>query len=116
MKLLSPLTDFERRFTVTSMASAQINMLDKAEAMRLYRDDLAKKRVAAAEKKKQAAEKSKENAHTALEHVQLLPESSPLRKRQKRDFTVDRGKRTKSSSKEKSVATALELDSSMVLL
>ncbi|KAK1561765.1 hypothetical protein Q3G72_000119 [Acer saccharum] len=54
MRFLSPLTDIERRFAVTSMASAQLNLPDKAESIKLYMGELAKKRVAvaAASKKK----------------------------------------------------------------
>ena len=37
MKFLSPITDVERRFIVTLMSSAKINMPDVAEALRLYR-------------------------------------------------------------------------------
>ena len=52
MKFLSPVTDIKCRFAVTSMASAQINIPDKAEFMRVYREDLAKKRAALAAAKK----------------------------------------------------------------
>ncbi|KAK1558247.1 hypothetical protein Q3G72_000238 [Acer saccharum] len=119
LSFLSPLTDIERRFVVTSMASAQLNLLDKAESIKLYRDELAKKRAAvlAVLKKKQAARKSKESALAVPEQIlESSPERSPSRKRQKRDSVVDHQKKAASGSKEKSVATAFEPDLPMKLL
>ena len=43
MIFLSPIIDIERRFSVTSMSNAKINLPDKADALKYYRDDLAKK-------------------------------------------------------------------------
>ena len=63
LRFLSPLTDVGRRFAVTSMTSAKVNIPDKVDSIRLYREDLAKKRVAA-QKKKQAAAKPKEGTST----------------------------------------------------
>ena len=68
MKFLSPITDIERRFIVTSMLNAKINLPNQAEALKRYRDDLAKRR-AAANKKKQAADKSKKDPPVVQEHV-----------------------------------------------
>ena len=90
LSFLPPLTDVERRFAVTTMTSAEINVPDNAETMRRYREEVAKKR-AAAQKKKQAAEKSVEGAPAVVEPIlESSPERSPLKKRQKRASTVDR--------------------------
>ncbi|KAK0608032.1 hypothetical protein LWI29_024448 [Acer saccharum] len=105
--------------SVTSMASAQLNIPDKALLVKLYRDELAKKRAttAATSKKKQAAGKSKERAPVVLEEiVESLPKKSPLTKRQKRDSTIDRQNKAVSGSEEKSIAMTFEPDSSMKLL
>ncbi|KAK0570400.1 hypothetical protein LWI29_000592 [Acer saccharum] len=45
LSFLPPITDVERRFVVTSIASAEINVPDNAETMRCYRDEVTKKRA-----------------------------------------------------------------------
>ena len=81
MKFLSPVSDNERRFAVTSMASARLNLPNEADALKKFRDEMVRKRAAAA-KKSQAAYKSKEGASTSAEHVYTSsPEHSPTRKR-----------------------------------
>ena len=84
------MTDIGRNFAVTSMASAEINVPDHAEALRIFREDAAKKR-AAVKKKKPAAGKSKEGTSTAAEkELELSPERSPSRKRLRKASTVDK--------------------------
>ncbi|KAK0572182.1 hypothetical protein LWI29_027454 [Acer saccharum] len=99
------------------MASAQINMPDKVESIKIYRDKLAKKRATIAAKKKQTTGKSKGGVSTVPEQIlESSPERSPSKKRQKRDSVVDRQKKVASDSKDKSVVTTFEPDSSMKLL
>jgi hypothetical protein len=115
LRLFSPLTDVGRHFAATSMASAQINVPDHAEALRIYKEDAAKKRAAA--KKKPAAGKSKEGASTAME-VELVssPERSPSRKRQRKASAVDKQKKVASEPKKKSASGTLEAGSSTMLV
>ena len=81
MIFLSPITDVERRFAVTSMSNAKMNLPDSVDAIKRYRDDLAKKR-AATENKKLAVDKSKEDVPTVPEHIYTSsPEHNLTRKR-----------------------------------
>ncbi|KAK0585021.1 hypothetical protein LWI29_022335 [Acer saccharum] len=115
MIFLSPITDIERRFVVTSMSNAKMNLPDSADAINRYRDDLAKNR-ATTEKKKSTVDKSKEDVPAAPEHTYTsFPKQSLTWKRQRNDSTVDHGKKVESSSKTKS-ADVFEPDSSMILL
>ena len=113
MIFLPPITDTERRFTVTSMSNAKTLLPDNADAMQRLREEMARKRAA---KKSQSADKSKEG--DAAEHVHIYtssPERDVGRKRQRKDSTVDAGKKVGASSKKKATET-FEPDSSMVLL
>ncbi|KAK0590525.1 hypothetical protein LWI29_028418 [Acer saccharum] len=101
---------------VTSMSNAKMNLPDKADAIKRYRDDLVKKR-ATAQKKNQVTDKSNEDAHVAQEHIYTLsPEHHLTRKRQRKNSTTDQGKKVESSSKMKFVDVVFEPDSSMMLL
>ena len=92
MKFLSPVSNNERRFAVTSMASARINMPNDANALKRYRKGLTRKRAVA--KKKQAAGKSTEGAALSSEHIYASSlEPSPQKKRQRKNPPVDKGKR-----------------------
>ncbi|KAI9201169.1 hypothetical protein LWI28_019460 [Acer negundo] len=116
LHFLKPLTDVERRFAVTTMASAEINIPDNAETLRRYKEEFAKKR-AAAQKKKQAAEKSVGGSPAVVEPIlESSPERSPLKKRQRRASAVERQKKAVSSSKDKSAGSDFEPDSPMKLL
>ncbi|KAK0583271.1 hypothetical protein LWI29_035334 [Acer saccharum] len=116
LSFLPPLTDVERRFAVTTMASAEINVPDNAETMRRYRDEVAKKR-AAAQKKKQAAEKSIGGAPVVVEQIlESSPERNPLKKRQKRASAINRQKKAAFSSKDRSAGPDFKPDSPMKLL
>ena len=109
MKFLSPITDNERRFAVTSMSSIKLTLPTGAGTLKRYKDDLAKKRAATAKKQQN------EGTSKAPEHIYTSsPERSPLKKQQRRDSTVDCGKKVESSSKTQSID--LEPDSLMVLL
>ncbi|KAK0570954.1 hypothetical protein LWI29_008929 [Acer saccharum] len=113
MIFLPPITDTERRFAVTSMSNAKTRLPDNADAMQRLRDEMARKQAA---KKSQSADKSKEG--DAAEHVHIYtssPERAAGRKRQRKDSTVDAGKKVGPSSKKKVIET-FEPDSSMVLL
>ncbi|KAK0589377.1 hypothetical protein LWI29_013417 [Acer saccharum] len=113
MIFLSPITDTERRFAVTSMSNTKMYLPDKVNTMQRIRDDLAKKRAA---KKNQMVDKSKEDAPTVPEHIYTSsPEHNLGRKRQRKDSTVDPGRKVGPSSKKK-VVEAFEPDSSMILL
>ncbi|KAK1568563.1 hypothetical protein Q3G72_026020 [Acer saccharum] len=101
---------------VTSMSNAKMNLPDKADAIKCYRDDLVKKR-ATAQKKNQVIDKSNEDAHVAQEHIYTLsPEHHLTRKRQRKNSTTDQGKKVESSSKMKFVDVVFEPDSSLMLL
>ncbi|KAK0580585.1 hypothetical protein LWI29_003774 [Acer saccharum] len=113
MIFLPPITDTERRFAVTSMSNAKTLLPNNADAMQRLRDEMARKRAA---KRSQSVDKSKEG--DAAEHVHIYtssPERATGQKRQRKDSTVDAGKKVGPSSKKKAVET-FEPDSSMVLL
>ncbi|KAK0595506.1 hypothetical protein LWI29_007323 [Acer saccharum] len=113
MIFLSLITDIERRFTVTSISNAKMYLPDKANAMQRLRDDLAKKRVA---KKNQEVDKSKEDAPTVLDHIYTSSSERNLgRKRQRKDSTVDPGRKVGPSSKKKAIEIS-EPGSPMILL
>ena len=99
------------------MASVKINVPDKVETLRRYREEVAKKRAAAQAKRKQVAGKSTEGASAVADQVlESSPERSPLKKRQKRTSAVDRQKKAATSSKDKSAEADFEPDSPMKLL
>ena len=68
MKFLSPVSENERRFAVSSMASARLNLPNDADALKKFRDEMTKKR-AAATRKSRADDMSKEGASAPPEHV-----------------------------------------------
>ncbi|KAK0592937.1 hypothetical protein LWI29_028019 [Acer saccharum] len=116
LHFLKPLTDVERRFAVTTMASAEINIPDNAETLRRYKEEFARKR-AAAQKKRQAAEKSAGGSPSVIEPLlESSPERSSLKKKPRRAPAVERQKKAASSSKDKSTGSDLEPDSPMKLL
>ncbi|KAK1591642.1 hypothetical protein Q3G72_010924 [Acer saccharum] len=116
LHFLKPLTDVERRFAVTTMASAEINIPDNAETLRRYKEEFTRKR-AAAQKKRQAAEKSAGGSPSVVEPLlESSPERSPLKKKPRRAPAVERQKKAASSSKDKSTGSDFEPDSPMKLL
>ena len=112
---LPRVSDVERRFTVTSMSNAKINLLDHAGAMKRYKDELTKK-WAAMEGKKSEANKSKEGPAAVLEHVYISsPECHQKRKRPRKESAKDRGKSTDTGPRDQS-DDVFKPDSSMTLL
>ena len=96
MKFLSPVSDNERRFAVTLMASARLNLPNDVIALKKFRDEMARKRAASAKNK--VDEMSKEGASTTVEHTYVSsPEGSPAKKKQKRSSAADKGKRVDST-------------------
>ncbi|KAK0592474.1 hypothetical protein LWI29_019771 [Acer saccharum] len=116
LHFLKPLTDVERRFAVTTMASAEINIPDEAETLRRYREEFTRKR-AAAQKKRQAAEASAGGSPSVVgPPLESSPEKTPLKKKPRRAPAVERQKKAASSSKDKSTGSDFEPDSPMKLL
>ncbi|KAK1576519.1 hypothetical protein Q3G72_014639 [Acer saccharum] len=77
---------------VTSISNAKMYLPDKANAMQRLRDDLAKKWAA---KKNQEVDKSKEDAPTVPDHIYTSSSERNLgRKRQRKDSTVDPGRKS----------------------
>jgi hypothetical protein len=114
LRLFSPLTDVGRRFAATSMSSAEINIPDQAESLRLLKEDMAKKRAAA--QKRKAAGKVTGGTSTAPEkELETSSDKGPSKKKQ-RTSVVDRQKKVVSGSKQQSSEAAFKPDSSMELL
>ena len=88
LRLFSPLTDVGRRFAVTSMASAEINIPDQADSLRLFREDVAKKR-AAAQKRKAAGKVTEGMPAAPKKELETSSDKGFLRKKH-RSSTIDR--------------------------
>jgi hypothetical protein len=108
MKFLSPVSDNERRFAVTSMSSARLNLPNDADALKKFRDEMARKRAAAARKSR--ADDMSKDALAPPEHIYTSsPEHSPAKKKQKRSSAVEKGKQVESSSRKPTPAPLVEL-------
>ena len=114
MKILSPVSDIERRFAVTSMSNAKVNMPQGAEALKKYRGDISKKRLEVVKRKKTAGQSSKP---VLPEHVYTSSsDTDPAKKKAKVDSAIVRGKQVIAEPKRTSTDPTLELDSSTILL
>jgi hypothetical protein len=106
MKFLSPVSDNERRFAVTSMASARLNLPNDADALKKFRDEMAGREQ---RRQKRAKRRQVEGGRFSdLLSMYTLPLlSSPQQRRSKKEARrLDKGKRVESTPRKPTSASA----------